>query len=844
MEMTRVRMTVVTLVAVLAALLMPAPKAMAQGQGFAPPMSTEALERSLGRYVRPSPEAREEIHAAHDRYMAEFRKLQDSDLDAFEKQPPPFMTGGDMGAWMRRYSSLRGRINTLDAAFLTEVAQALPEDQRASVERVRWVRETQVLRSGFLAEIGNAMGGGGRVDLGDLFYTAGLNEQELARIDPLLREHESRLLGVARRSSDETERLLLDFTDRLQKMGLWGDALVQAQQDPEKAMEMYRQTADLMREIFTAMAESSARVAEINRRSYREIRDQISFDALVKVHPRWLMAGVPQLGGQFPDQLINIARRAKERPGVSDESKDAIDRITADTVRRVVSMLDASEAAIDASMKQMMARQFDPEEMGSPDLWQEEAERQRQDNEARAKVVESAIQSILSHLPPEEAEKLRGVGGMGEVEVDLSERMFLEVAPSDDEGGDDDTPARFVSWEVGIPLDSVSNEIRPYSVAELKRLLGYLALDASTQQMIETLHGDYMARFAEEVQPLQQEFMALRGSIYDFSDGSPRMSIEKVRASFELIPKIISMSDEIDRDFFGSLAAIVGDEHAPSVKVEQAGRSTRTLGRVQARSMEFTPNAEQPLDVVAILFEDFKPASDERAIITKVLQAHLEPLDSAARRAFEVNLNAAREMEVAQAEIFVGSLNMEDQARAGVEFQRRMERVTANLREANKARSATQRAAIDAVIETLPEPRGRALDRTRDRAHFPGVFNDSAALHDTFAKVEKLPDLTDAQRVAVVEALFEYEEAYEIACDGILAATAAPMPESRGNNQEYWMALQNRERGIERMKFERNEVNARAAARLRAVLTPEQLAHFRNLTDPARTGQSGRRSPW
>lgn len=842
--------TLLMLIAVsLAAVLGAAPRAMAQGQIFPPPISTESLERSLGRYVNPSPEQRVKIHEAHDRYLAEFRRLEDAELEAFSKQPPPMLTGGDMGAWMRKYAALRSRVIALDTAFAGEVAQSLPEAQRSAVDRIRIVRETQVLRTGMLSEMGDALGGGGRADLGDLIHSADLPPDVIAKVDPLLREHESRLFAAARKASDESERLLLDLTDRMQKAGLWGAALEEAQQDPAKAAEIYARMAEIMRDAFGGIAAANGRIADANRRSYREIRTQLPFDSLVKVHPRWLTAASPTLGGQFPETLVRLARRAQGAPGVTPEAKQAIEQILVESVNRVITMLDASETAADAMMQRQLQRQFDPEAMAdNQEAWKQEAERMQAENLERQRVVDAAIAAIRSHLPPEVAEKLQGA----ELLADGSEpppptEPGAEPAVSEDrdEEAAEAMAARASPFEVGIAVETLSNHIVPWSVADLKRLIGSLAVEESTATMTETLHGDYLVAYTQTIDPLRQSYDETRARMYDFASGSGRMDLARAEESYEILRRLVDEMNRIDTEFFASLSAVLGAEHASTVALERAGRVTRSLGRTAARNWIFSPNTQQPIDVVQMIRE-FECTPEERRRIAEAVAPLIEPLMTTSRRAFDAHLDAMRLSERSQAEIFTERAEgMEAQVRAGQEYQKRMQQMMATLKPIDEARRTAQRQAVDAAVAVMPEARRPALDRAWDKACYPSLFTDAHALHTTFEKVERLGDLTDAQRTQVTAALTEYREAYEIACDALLAAASAPVPDwDNDNNTEYFLAIQNRERSLERMRFERQEMNARAAAKLRQILTPEQLEQFRTLVDPSKTGSTGRRSPW
>lgn len=815
--------------------------AAAQGQAFPPPLSTEALERGLGRYVRPSPEAMTRIHAAHDRYMNDFRTLESAELEAFAAERPPMMTGGDMGQWMRKYEQLRGRIMALDAGLLAEAAQAVSEDQRSGVERIRWVREVQVLRSGFLSEIGAAFGGGSRVDLGDLLYGSELQEQDLAKIDPLLREHQSRLLGTVRKSSGETERLIMELTDRMQKEGLWGPAMMEAQKDPEAAAKMFEKMSAIMRDTFGGIALAHGKIGEVNRRSYREMREQLSFEGRLKTSPRWLESAYPQLAGQFPQGLVQFARRAQSMPGVGADAKQAIEDILEESIRRVIASLDNAELLVEQQALAAVMAQFSREEGASrTEQFQAQQEAMRADAEARQKIVESAMGSIRAQLPAEIVEKLD--------EADPTQQGTINGLPTpipvvgeaaadgedEQEGAEDASVNAMSAFENGLPLDTFSTRITAYSVSDLKRLLGAIQATDAVVTMAESLHGDYLLQFKQSIDPARERHEQARVRIYQPTDGNSGFNAAQAAESWQALRAMVQSMQQVDGAFFDGLAAAVGEKNEPWVQLERLGRMTSTLGRVTARTWIYAPNSEQPVDVVAVLREAELEPSD-RVLVMQAVLGHAPALNETSQKAFDASIEMTQQMERLQAEMFTGARTQEDQMRIAQEFQRRMQEISAASKPFTDARAAEQRVALDAAMESLSDSRRPLLQRSWTTASYPTLYRDPKALFSTIKKVESMGDLTEDQRNQVTIAATEYRDAYDLASDALMAASATPVPEANNQDAEYWLAIQTRERAIQRMKFERDETTARAASRLRQILTAEQLARFRNLTDPSKT---------
>lgn len=833
-------------------LLFAAP-AHAFGQVFPPPISTTALERWLGRYVKPPAETRAAIEAAHDRYLDEFRRLQDAELESFAKQRPPMLSGGDMPAWMRRYSALRGRINSLDSALFEAIRQAVPEPHRSGVDRMRWLRETEVLQTGLLSEMGMGAGGGGsgRLSLSDIVYSIGLSDEDLARADVLLREYEQRMLAAVRKGAEEAERLLTKFADTMRERGLWGDDLERLEADPERAMEAWRQMADVIRETFGGMAVIAQSNREVARRGYIELRDRLSWDGQIKLAPAWLKSSAPMLSWHFPQEFIDFAQRAREAVGPDSETGRSIETIAHETMRRVFAALDATERMEDRFMAEMMGEQFSMMEDGAMDahrqLMESQQQKRKADHESRHRIIASGGDAIRALLSPEVVERLKLPKGAnmeiewnGPLPVAGDGRKPAEEAPEETEApiaGDDGRGHE-------LHVDALASQLTPYGVAHLQRFITEQRLGEDTRSLLEVLHSDYLSQWAEEMGPKRAAYDQARLRIYEpEGDGAARLNSSRAEHAAAILRDLVSTMERLDGQFFSAMAAALDASQAMAVRVERLGRITQSLGLVMYRDLMYRPNAEQPVDVVAVLKETPLPEGD-RAELMAIIAEHADSITETSRQAFLRALEAQLANEKYIATMMNQQLSAEDRVKIASEWQQGMDAISAPVKAATEARRKAVSAVLDAAQEKLPEASIAALHRAWTRASHPSIFKDPSAHFATIEKIERLPDLTPEQAEQVAAVLKEYRTAYDLACDAMLAAALAPVPQLKpSSGSEYWMAMQERERAISRMRFERDEASARAASRLRQILTPEQLAQFRTLKDPAKTAQQQPR-PW
>jgi DNA mismatch repair ATPase MutL len=98
----------------------------------------------------------------------------------------------------------------------------------------------------------------------------------------------------------------------------------------------------------------------------------------------------------------------------------------------------------------------------------------------------------------------------------------------------------------------------------------------------------------------------------------------------------------------------------------------------------------------------------------------------------------------------------------------------------------------------------------------------------------RLGDLTDEQRRIVTDLIAEYRPAYETLCEQMVSHTSTQPNINRafGWEGEEWQKMQEQQEVMEKMRFDRNELNQRAVASLKAALTEDQIKRIGGLPEP------------
>ena len=151
--------------------------------------------------------------------------------------------------------------------------------------------------------------------------------------------------------------------------------------------------------------------------------------------------------------------------------------------------------------------------------------------------------------------------------------------------------------------------------------------------------------------------------------------------------------------------------------------------------------------------------------------------------------------------------------------------------DAEKAIGDLNKATLDKLIKVLSPGKASALRRAYDKKAYPSIYNDAASVEDHLSRALALPDLTADQRNRLSEVAADYRPAYEALCRRLIKLGGMPRGELIGEDFD-WKSEQDRQQSVATIRFDRDELSARAAARLGAILTEEQVRRIGGLPEP------------
>jgi hypothetical protein len=153
------------------------------------------------------------------------------------------------------------------------------------------------------------------------------------------------------------------------------------------------------------------------------------------------------------------------------------------------------------------------------------------------------------------------------------------------------------------------------------------------------------------------------------------------------------------------------------------------------------------------------------------------------------------------------------------------------LAEAGEAVATLNRTTLRAIIALLPSSAAGTLQAEYNRKAFPGVYNDEGCVEQHLERARALTDLSPEQAQQLADAAAAYYPAYSAICDEMVKS-------SEGFQRNAWMASvdedsigdwQKREEAMAKLRFDRAELNARAASQIKSILSEDQLKRLGGL---------------
>lgn len=807
----RATLPVLMLVALMATALGFTDRAVAQGMfGTLPSaISSEDLD-GYAEQLDLSDQQVLAISEHHRMYLEQFRALRESDIDQFlsdlqeMRRSFSFSNFSRFEPMIRDINRLMDRIKALDEQFFGRMQAVLTEEQTRSMLRLRQRRE----RARYSSEMTRGMNfinPGARLDLFELIDQLDLSPSVLDRIDPHLAQYENRLTTMARSLWQTTTKTLIEAVREVDALGL-------GEQDMTDAAQMMRLAQEGQRiwdEVSEDMLEASAELAALHRRSFRDLAPMLPGEAQRQFRRRYLQQAYPEASGLTvePWQEVEKALALDDLPPRLRTTVQAMamghDQQQERRIQQIADLLD--EFRSNFSAQQLMR-------------WGEDPTMQRvgEIREAGQEADQRFIENLHATLGEPWSARVKAAPAPRRSDSRQPEQRFWSAFQVDES-----SPPPGLNWP------------RPISAQELVRIGERLGLNEGRSAVLESLHEDYTAAYGEA---RRQHMPVILRMMVDPENEAGFMRILDDDALDELIDMVAEAIDElraIEEHFFDDINSALldndGGETLDRLRAQRACQlhleaTPEIPPRLIGGPMNNPGNTEGGVNLAQIISE-FPLNRAQRADLDDVLIDHAFATSDLLRRRLDVDVEISlRNWQIA--------LLLQDRDERGRGW-RAMRTLRDPMRESqsiNRELAHMNRAALHAAIEHMPSRERATLRERYNRQAFPTVYDDPTSPEPKLLAAMRLTELSERQRGRVQDLMMNFRAEYQTLSQELVERymdlSDVEVPERR-DRRRRGESLEMVERdglrnAIERIRFDRDELNQRVHRQLRAILDQDQ----------------------
>jgi len=806
----------------LAAMVLMTAPAGAQGTSgaFAGPISSRQLMRYAQR-LKLSDQQRQALESIHDEYKRQFRVLRDGEIAAFLEEQQSAQGGipkrEAVDAALEDLDRLRTKIKAMDERFFDRLLPILAEGQQAVVPRIRMARERQRYENPQVA----AMFGRGEVDLSEIFLDLDLPPAAIEAADPMIAQYERRLTTLMGKQAKALIYMTVDMMDALEERGFVDVSQEELMGDPELLRRLVDEMQIIWRELNVEVAEIAADIGKLNRRTCKNVAAVLPEAAARRLRNEYYRQSYRQLAPLVGLSEQNWMTGALELDDLSDEQRQALAAAAGDYQSRVDRLLDDGIELVEGYW-----RDFSPFEL----------------DQEKASAFQSELGKLLTKARDLESEttaaleQMLGKEALAEIRQAAATVGSRQTAPAADEAGAAGEPATAQAEQPEEFLWS-GDRFLPPRIGRLD-INGYaekLGFDQGLRDVLSALHADYAEQFEqlEIIKELRQANQALWRRDPETGVMTPPTA-EMIEEIYQLRRQAIETITEVDGAFFDSLATVAGKDRKDRVDRLRRDRLRRTFAG--SATGQYTigrdRSSEAGIDVAAVAASRGLSANEMKSL-DSILDAYRDSTIPAFRQRLEAQLNMqqvsdrwAAEVQAAVAEDITAVVALQQR------YQSIMEEPTAALEEAEAAIIALNRRTLDEVLGKLSGESARSVRQAYDRAAFPTIFEDAAAVDRQLAASMGLDDLTLDQRGRLEELAASYRPEYERLSRAMCEQLGPSSANVVGFDAEDFRQWQAQQQKMARLRYDRNELNARAINRLKAILTEDQIQRIGGLPEP------------
>jgi hypothetical protein len=818
---------VILIWALLAPLALFAPHAAAQGtMGMLPgPITTQELD-GYAKRLGLSPQQRRAVDGLHDQYKQEFRALREGDIATFLKRMEELEGNGGMPSrkameeFLKRMDELTRRIAGIDNRFLDQLQGGLTEQQLIMLPRVKQARQRARVAGNRMLW----MTGQPPFDLSGIVLDLELTAPEHEVIDPILAQYEQRLTGDMTRLADETTHLITDMFEALEKMGFTEESM----EDPEQQAKMFEAMQTLMQDLAAKGMEIATDLIDLNQRTYRSMAAALQPQNARKLRYKFYQRAYPEAAFALETGDV-FFDKALAHEGLTDAQRDSVRATRDELCRKLDAISDEVIAEIVAWRKQSTPFNYDEQAANAYN-------KKLQESAAKAEEARVAAQESFKSALGDLADKF---GDLRAASAEESQEQTLDPAIAAAEAAQPNEAEEYPD-DHGWGAD----QFLPPAISErdLSEYAERLGLNDDQRLMLGELHQRYTEQWQKDIDPQTAALQTTVGSLWRWDEAMQTSSgptVEQINGVYNTRTSILDAIRKVDEAFFDEvqLALVTDESNAPSM---QRVRLTRERAMYSRGSWSWSPSGEASVDLSRVVLRVRRSLSAEAlaaadAEVGKWEQAALPILRDRHSRSMEAQkVQEVWSAEMNRANQAGGEEGGEGNSNAiamSMKYQEMMRDPQKALTDANVALADLNRTTLQTILAALPAETANRVRRDYNKRAFPNVYSDAAVLDQHLERARRLPDLTDDQSRRLADLAAEYHPAYTALCEQMVEASA-------GMERDNWMAMtdsedmdawRKRQETLAKLTFDRNELNARGAGTLRAVLTEDQIKRIGGL---------------
>ena len=287
--------------------------------------------------------------------------------------------------------------------------------------------------------------------------------------------------------------------------------------------------------------------------------------------------------------------------------------------------------------------------------------------------------------------------------------------------------------------------------------------------------------------------------------------------------RVVSVVSPDDADAVAAMLR-VRLARARSVTNRTAARSVRFGYRPGPRPTAGDDRRESSIDL-SLVIARVDLDDDDRRRADPVLMGYEQAIADVFRQRHQTRMAHEEKLERIGAQSRAGAGDGPAQRQRWTAYRELRETTGRALEELDRRVVELNRGALERLVASLDEPGAAAARRAYRRASHPDIYNDDAALEPWVRRILALDDLSEAQRIRINDLYAEYRGPYDEATERMAASRETY---ARGTDDGDTGARWQRRRGLrdtmEKLRFERTELNDKGLRRLRAILSDEQAA--------------------